>query len=94
MFDVILQILDYSTTKGAIATFTKGLAQKAMQQHGIRVNGVAPGPVWWDLPPPSQLALLCLERATQSVCCTATLLSASLVCHDIYSMPVPNAERV
>jgi NAD(P)-dependent dehydrogenase (short-subunit alcohol dehydrogenase family) len=38
-------ILDYATTKGAIVTFTKGLAQ-ALIARGIRVNCVAPGPVW------------------------------------------------
>jgi NAD(P)-dependent dehydrogenase (short-subunit alcohol dehydrogenase family) len=38
-------ILDYATTKGAIVTFTKGLAQSLIDR-GIRVNCVAPGPVW------------------------------------------------
>ena len=38
-------ILDYATTKGAIVTFTKGLAQHLIER-GIRVNCVAPGPVW------------------------------------------------
>lgn len=38
-------ILDYASTKGAIVTFTKGLAQELIQR-GIRVNCVAPGPVW------------------------------------------------
>jgi NAD(P)-dependent dehydrogenase (short-subunit alcohol dehydrogenase family) len=41
-------ILDYATTKGAIVTFTKGLAQELIQR-GIRVNCVAPGPVWTPL---------------------------------------------
>jgi NAD(P)-dependent dehydrogenase (short-subunit alcohol dehydrogenase family) len=38
-------ILDYAATKGAIVTFTKGLAL-ALSERGIRVNCVAPGPVW------------------------------------------------
>jgi NAD(P)-dependent dehydrogenase (short-subunit alcohol dehydrogenase family) len=38
-------ILDYASTKGAIVTFTKGLAQSLIER-GIRVNCVAPGPVW------------------------------------------------
>lgn len=42
-------ILDYATTKGAIATFTRGLAQELIER-GIRVNAVAPGPVWTPLP--------------------------------------------
>jgi NAD(P)-dependent dehydrogenase (short-subunit alcohol dehydrogenase family) len=45
-------LLPYSTTKGAIVTFTKGLAQEVIQQ-GIRVNSVAPGPVWTPIIPAS-----------------------------------------
>jgi NAD(P)-dependent dehydrogenase (short-subunit alcohol dehydrogenase family) len=41
-------ILDYAATKGAIVTFTKGLAQELIER-GIRVNCVAPGPVWTPL---------------------------------------------
>jgi NAD(P)-dependent dehydrogenase (short-subunit alcohol dehydrogenase family) len=41
-------ILDYAATKGAIVTFTKGLAESLIQR-GIRVNCVAPGPVWTPL---------------------------------------------
>ena len=43
-------LLPYSTTKGAILTFTKGLAGEAIEQ-GVRVNAVAPGPVWTPLIP-------------------------------------------
>ena len=42
------EILDYATTKGAIVTFTKGLALELLER-GIRVNTVAPGPVWTPL---------------------------------------------
>ncbi|MCX7593710.1 MAG: SDR family oxidoreductase [Fischerella sp.] len=45
-------ILDYAATKGAIVTFTKGLAKKLIKQ-GIRVNAVAPGPVWTPFIPQS-----------------------------------------
>jgi NAD(P)-dependent dehydrogenase (short-subunit alcohol dehydrogenase family) len=41
-------ILDYAATKGAIVTFTKGLAQDLIRR-GIRANVVAPGPVWTPL---------------------------------------------
>jgi NAD(P)-dependent dehydrogenase (short-subunit alcohol dehydrogenase family) len=41
-------LIDYSATKGAIHTFTKSLAQ-AVAERGIRVNCVAPGPVWTPL---------------------------------------------
>lgn len=43
-------LLDYSATKGAIHTFTKSLADSLADQ-GIRVNCVAPGPVWTPLIP-------------------------------------------
>lgn len=44
------ELLDYSSTKGAIHAFTKSLAQ-ALVERGIRVNCVAPGPVWTPLNP-------------------------------------------
>jgi NAD(P)-dependent dehydrogenase (short-subunit alcohol dehydrogenase family) len=43
-------LLPYATTKGAIANFTAGLAQM-LGERGIRVNAVAPGPVWTPLIP-------------------------------------------
>ena len=44
------QLLDYSSTKGAITAFTRSLA-KNLAKNGIRVNGVAPGPIWTPLNP-------------------------------------------
>jgi len=43
-------LLDYASTKGAITAFTKSLAKMVIKQ-GIRVNAVAPGPVWTPLQP-------------------------------------------
>lgn len=43
-------LLDYASTKAAIANFTHGLAQQ-LATKGIRVNGVAPGPIWTPLQP-------------------------------------------
>jgi NAD(P)-dependent dehydrogenase (short-subunit alcohol dehydrogenase family) len=43
-------LLDYSSTKGAILGFTRSLA-KNLVKGGIRVNGVAPGPIWTPLNP-------------------------------------------
>ena len=43
-------LLAYATTKGAIVTFTKALAKMVLKQ-GIRVNAVAPGPVWTPIIP-------------------------------------------
>lgn len=45
-------LIDYAATKGAIHAFTKSLAQNLVER-GIRVNGVAPGPVWTPLIPAS-----------------------------------------
>ncbi len=46
------KLLAYATTKGAIQNFTTGLAQM-LAERGIRVNAVAPGPVWTPLIPAS-----------------------------------------
>jgi NAD(P)-dependent dehydrogenase (short-subunit alcohol dehydrogenase family) len=43
-------LLDYSATKGAITAFTRSLSQ-ALVEDGIRVNAVAPGPIWTPLNP-------------------------------------------
>ncbi|MBK1989315.1 SDR family oxidoreductase [Sphaerospermopsis aphanizomenoides BCCUSP55] len=44
------QLLDYSSTKGAIVAFTRSLSQNLVSK-GIRVNAVAPGPIWTPLIP-------------------------------------------
>lgn len=43
-------LLDYSSTKGAITAFTRSLSMN-VAPRGIRVNGVAPGPIWTPLIP-------------------------------------------
>jgi len=43
-------LLDYASTKGAITTFTKGLSAQ-FAEKGVRVNAVAPGPIWTPLQP-------------------------------------------
>jgi NAD(P)-dependent dehydrogenase (short-subunit alcohol dehydrogenase family) len=48
-------LLDYSSTKGAIVSFTRSLSQQ-LAPKGIRVNAVAPGPVWTPLIPASYTA--------------------------------------
>jgi NAD(P)-dependent dehydrogenase (short-subunit alcohol dehydrogenase family) len=46
------ELLPYAVTKGAIVTFTKGLAQDpGVLERGLRVNAVAPGPIWTPLIP-------------------------------------------
>jgi NAD(P)-dependent dehydrogenase (short-subunit alcohol dehydrogenase family) len=52
------ELLDYATTKAGIQNFTKGLAQ-GLAEKGIRVNAVAPGPIWTPLIP----ATMPVERA-------------------------------
>jgi len=45
-------LVDYASTKGAIVAFTRSIAAQLVEQ-GIRVNGVAPGPIWTPLIPAS-----------------------------------------
>jgi NAD(P)-dependent dehydrogenase (short-subunit alcohol dehydrogenase family) len=49
-FQSSAELMDYASTKAAIVAFTKALAQSLAQQ-GIRVNSVAPGPIWTPLIP-------------------------------------------
>ena len=50
MYSGSSHLLDYSATKGAITAFTRSLAQNLVEK-GIRVNAVAPGPIWTPLNP-------------------------------------------
>ena len=54
-FEGSAHLLDYATTKGAIHAFTKALAHNLLDK-GIRVNAVAPGPVWTPLNPADKSA--------------------------------------
>ena len=45
-------LIDYASTKGAIVAFTRSLSTN-LAEKGIRVNGVAPGPIWTPLIPSS-----------------------------------------
>jgi NAD(P)-dependent dehydrogenase (short-subunit alcohol dehydrogenase family) len=47
------QLIDYASTKGAIVAFTRSLSQALWTQKQIRVNAVAPGPIWTPLIPAS-----------------------------------------
>ena len=60
-----ISLLAYASTKGAIVTFTKALAQEGAQQ-GVRVNAVAPGPVWTPLIPASTPAEQTAEFGSQN----------------------------
>ena len=46
-------LVDYASTKGAILAFTRSLSQQLWEQRQIRVNAVAPGPIWTPLIPAS-----------------------------------------
>jgi NAD(P)-dependent dehydrogenase (short-subunit alcohol dehydrogenase family) len=50
MYQGSKELLDYSATKGAITAFTRSLSENLVDK-GIRVNGVAPGPIWTPLNP-------------------------------------------
>ena len=66
------ELIDYSSTKGAIVAFTRSLSQSLLKKE-IRVNAVAPGPIWTPLIPatfpPDQVASfgkqVPMERAGQ-----------------------------
>ena len=50
MYQGASELLDYASTKGAITAFTRSLSENLVK-HGIRVNAVAPGPIWTPLNP-------------------------------------------
>ncbi|MFZ3482811.1 glucose 1-dehydrogenase [Sphingomonas sp. 3-13AW] len=50
MYQGSKELLDYSSTKGAITAFTRSLSENLIEK-GIRVNAVAPGPIWTPLNP-------------------------------------------
>jgi len=59
------ELLDYSTTKGGIHAFTRSLSENVLER-GIRVNAVAPGPVWTPLNPADKSAKDVAEFGTQT----------------------------
>lgn len=59
------QLLDYSATKGAIVAFTRSLAAQLAPRR-IRVNGVAPGPIWTPLIPTSFQGEQCAEWSKEN----------------------------
>jgi NAD(P)-dependent dehydrogenase (short-subunit alcohol dehydrogenase family) len=46
-------LIDYAASKGAIVAYTRSLSAALLKERGIRVNGVAPGPIWTPLIPAS-----------------------------------------
>ena len=48
-YDPSANVFDYAITKAAIANFTKGLSEPLIEKHGVRINAVAPGPIWTPL---------------------------------------------
>lgn len=61
MYQGSAPLLDYSATKGAITAFTRSLSENLIG-HGIRVNAVAPGPIWTPLNPSGGATKEMLEK--------------------------------
>lgn len=59
------KLLDYSASKGAIVSFTRSLSSNLVKR-GIRVNGVAPGPIWTPLIPASFQAKKVAEHGSEA----------------------------
>lgn len=66
MYKGAAELLDYSATKGAITAFTRSLSQN-LAEDGIRVNAVAPGPIWTPLNPSGGASPEKLEHFGESV---------------------------
>lgn len=66
MYKGASELLDYSATKGAITAFTRSLSQN-LAEDGIRVNAVAPGPIWTPLNPSGGASPEKLEHFGESV---------------------------
>jgi len=66
MYQGSSELLDYSSTKGAITAFTRSLSENLVK-NGIRVNAVAPGPIWTPLNPSGGASPEKLEHFGESV---------------------------
>jgi NAD(P)-dependent dehydrogenase (short-subunit alcohol dehydrogenase family) len=66
MYQGSSELLDYSSTKGAITAFTRSLSENLVKD-GIRVNAVAPGPIWTPLNPSGGASPEKLEHFGESV---------------------------
>lgn len=71
------QLMDYSATKGAIVAFTRSLSE-SLVERGIRVNAVAPGPIWTPLIP-STMSVEHIEKFGSSVSLYLALLNLNVV---------------
>ena len=58
-------LIDYASTKGSIVAFTRSLSSN-LAKKGIRVNGVAPGPIWTPLIPSSFKATKVAQRGSDT----------------------------
>src|SRR3546814_15733569 len=82
-------LLDYSATKGAITAFTRSLSENLVEK-GIRVNAVAPGPIWTPLNPRASSSIRSIRRSEEH---TSELQSLMRISYAVFCLKNNNEHQ-